>query len=77
MNVITTSRAGTKLPYLINEVADSHKPILITGQHVNAVLQQKKIGPLFRKRFICYQYRGCENLLEKAYKHLLKNVLRN
>ncbi len=38
MNVITTSRAGTKLPYLINEVADSHKPILITGQHVNAVL---------------------------------------
>ena len=38
MNVVTTNHASTKLPYLINEVADSHQPILITGEPFNAIL---------------------------------------
>ena len=38
MNVVTTNHAGTKLPYLINEVSNSHQPILITGEQFNAVL---------------------------------------
>ncbi len=38
MNVVTTNHAGTKLPYLINKVANSHQPILITNQQLNAVL---------------------------------------
>jgi PHD/YefM family antitoxin component YafN of YafNO toxin-antitoxin module len=38
MNVVTTNHAGTKLPYLINEVSNSHQPILITGEQLNAVL---------------------------------------
>jgi antitoxin YefM len=38
MTIVTTEIAGTKLPHLINEVADSHHPILMTGESVNAVL---------------------------------------
>jgi len=38
MTSVTIKTAGTKLPHLINEVVDSHHPILITGERVNAVL---------------------------------------
>jgi len=38
MNVVTINHADTKLPYLINQVADSHQPILITAPEKNAVL---------------------------------------
>jgi len=38
MTTVTSGKACAKLPYLIDEVTDSHQPILITGQRVNAVL---------------------------------------
>ncbi|MCK5523078.1 MAG: type II toxin-antitoxin system Phd/YefM family antitoxin [Thiomargarita sp.] len=38
MNAVTINYAGTQLPYLINQVADFHQPILITAQEKNAVL---------------------------------------
>jgi PHD/YefM family antitoxin component YafN of YafNO toxin-antitoxin module len=44
MNVITINQANTKLPYLINQVADSHQPILITVPEKNASSFLKKIA---------------------------------
>jgi antitoxin YefM len=35
---VSVNSAQTNLPQLIDEVAQSHKPILITGAKVNAVL---------------------------------------
>lgn len=38
MTTITATRARTKLYTLIDELADSHQPIQITGKRSNAVL---------------------------------------
>ncbi|MBX3058521.1 MAG: type II toxin-antitoxin system Phd/YefM family antitoxin [Anaerolineae bacterium] len=38
MTVLTVTEARTRLFQLIDEVADSHKPILITGKRANAIL---------------------------------------
>ncbi len=38
MTTLTIHQDSVKLPHLINEVARSHQPILITGHTVNAVL---------------------------------------
>lgn len=38
MNSISETEAGEKLPLLIDEMTKAHQPVLITGQHSNAVL---------------------------------------
>lgn len=38
MTVLAVTEARTRLFQLIDEVADSHKPILITGKRANAIL---------------------------------------
>ncbi len=38
MPIITSTEARSKLSKLIDEVASSHKPIIIKGKHSNAVL---------------------------------------
>lgn len=38
MTTLTAKDAGAKLPRLIEETAASHEPVLITGEHHNAVL---------------------------------------
>jgi len=38
MSTITVTEARAKLYKLLDEVADSHEPVLITGKRANAVL---------------------------------------
>ncbi len=38
MNILSATEARAKLFSLIDEVASSHEPIVITGKRVNAVL---------------------------------------
>lgn len=38
MTALTVTEARTKLFQLIDEVADSHQPVLITGKRANAIL---------------------------------------
>lgn len=38
MDILSATEARSKLYRLIDETADSHKPVLITGQRNNAVL---------------------------------------
>lgn len=42
MSVISASRARANLYQLVDEVAETHKPILITGKRSNAVLISEK-----------------------------------
>lgn len=38
MSVVTATKARTMLYQLVDEVAETHKPVLITGKRANAVL---------------------------------------
>jgi prevent-host-death family protein len=38
MTILTAIKAKANLDHLIDQVAESHKPILITSKHSNAVL---------------------------------------
>ena len=44
MQTITASEARANLYRLIDETAESHQPIAITGKRTNAVLLSLKIG---------------------------------
>ena len=38
MTTLTATKAKTRLPQLLEETQQSHRPIVITGRHTNAVL---------------------------------------
>ncbi len=66
MNVVTTNHAGTKLPYLINEVANSHQPILITGQQLNAVLISEEDSSAIQETLYLLSTPGMRESIKKG-----------
>ena len=56
-----------KLYQLLEEAAESHQPIQITGKRSNAILRPKRIGVGSRKLFICWPFQECANRFAKGW----------
>ena len=77
MTVLKVSEARANLYQLIDETAQSHQPVMITGKRHNAVLCRKTIGGQCKKRCTWFPFRACANRSSKACKRQSKNALRN
>ncbi len=58
MTSLPVTQARSRLYQLLDEAADSHEPIQITGKRSNAVLVSEEIGAASKKRFISSRSRG-------------------
>ena len=65
MNSITVTDARKTLYKLINETADSHEPILISGKKANAVLISEKDWPAVNETLHLLSIQGVlESIIE-------------
>ena len=58
MHTLAASEARANLYRLIDEAAESHKPITISGKRSSAVPSLRKIGARFKKPCICFAVPG-------------------
>lgn len=56
MSIVTLTEVQVKLQDLINEVLQSHEPILISGTISNAILVSEEAWEKFKKQSIYFQF---------------------
>jgi len=61
MHALTVSEARANLYRLIDETAESHEPIIISGSAVAPSCSLPKIGVPFKKPCTCLPYQVCAN----------------
>ena len=73
MNIINATEARAKLYTLIDETADSHQPVIITGKRGNAVLVSEEDWNAM-KHSIFFQNRVCGNPSKREWSKISWNV---
>ena len=59
MTTVTASKARAGLNRLIDQTADSHQPVVISGKRSNAVLVSEEDWSTIKKLYIYWQFQGC------------------
>ena len=64
MTTVTASKARAGLNRLIDQTAESHQPVVISGKRSNAVLVSEEDWSTIKKLYIYWQFRVCVNRLK-------------
>ena len=59
MTTVTASKARAGLSRLIDQTAESHQPVVISGKRSNAVLVSEEDWSTIKKLYIYWQFQGC------------------
>jgi len=76
MTTCTATMARTKLYALIDEVSESHEPLLITGKRSNAVLISEEDWRAIQETLYLVSIPGMAESIKKGLKTSLKNCKR-
>jgi antitoxin YefM len=68
MSVISATTARANLYRLIDEVSDSHEPVMITGKHANAVLIAEEDWKAIQETLYLESIPGMRESIKKGLK---------
>ena len=69
---LTATKAKTRLPQLLEETQQSHRPIVITGKHANAVLISEEDWNAIQETLYLNEFPGLVESIHEAAKEPLE-----